>query len=209
MIWMQAIEEQVLSVAKVVEDQLDEKLHKLQNLDEDDLEQLRERRLEQYKRQAKQAQEWQSLGHGEYQEIPAEKEFFAVVKASKRVVCHFYRNSVPCKVVDKHLAILALQHLETKFVKLNAEKSPFLAEKLKIFMLPTLALVINAKVEDYVVGLDDVGGVDDFETEALERRLAKAGVINQVGEGTRASGSSAQTRRSIRRGGNPDDSDSE
>ena len=53
--------------------------------------------------------------------------------------------------MDKHLAILAKQHIETRFVKINAEKSPFLTEKLKIIMLPTLALIKNTKVDDYVV----------------------------------------------------------
>lgn len=55
------------------------------------------------------------------------------------------------QVMDKHLAILAKQHIETRFVKINAEKSPYLSEKLRIVVLPTLALVKNAKVEDYVV----------------------------------------------------------
>lgn len=55
------------------------------------------------------------------------------------------------QVMDKHLRILAKQHIETRFVKINAEKSPFLAEKLKIVVLPTLALIKNAKVDDYVV----------------------------------------------------------
>lgn len=53
--------------------------------------------------------------------------------------------------MDKHLSILAKQHIETRFVKIHAEKSPYLAEKLRIVVLPTLALVKNAKVEDYVV----------------------------------------------------------
>lgn len=53
--------------------------------------------------------------------------------------------------MDKHLSILAKQHIETRFVKIHAEKSPFLAEKLKIVVLPTLALIKNAKVDDYVV----------------------------------------------------------
>ena len=53
--------------------------------------------------------------------------------------------------MDKHLLELAKQHWETKFLKINAEKSPFLTERLKIFMLPTLALVKKGKVEDYVV----------------------------------------------------------
>ena len=53
--------------------------------------------------------------------------------------------------MDKHLAILAKQHIETRFVKINAEKSPFLTEKLKIIVLPTLTLIKNGKVDDYVV----------------------------------------------------------
>ena len=38
-------------------------------------------------------------------------------------------------------------------------------EKLKIWMLPTLALIRQEKTVDYVVGFDDVGGKDDFSTE--------------------------------------------
>jgi hypothetical protein len=53
--------------------------------------------------------------------------------------------------MDKHLAILANKHMETRFIKVHAEKSPFLTEKLRIVILPTLALVKNAKVDDYVV----------------------------------------------------------
>ena len=47
--------------------------------------------------------------------------------------------------------------------QIDAEKSPYLTEKLKIWMLPTLALIKNEKVIDYIVGLDDVGGSDDFK----------------------------------------------
>lgn len=62
-----------------------------------------------------------------------------------------YIFTVHLQVVDKHLNILAKQHIETRFVKIQAEKSPFLAEKLKIVVLPTLALIKKAKVDDYVV----------------------------------------------------------
>ncbi|KAJ0823735.1 putative Thioredoxin-like superfamily [Helianthus annuus] len=86
------------------------------------------------------------------------------------------------EVVDKHLSILAKQHIETRFIKIQAEKSPFLAEKLKIVVLPTIALIKNAKVDDYVVGFDELGGTDDFSTEELEERLSKAQVIFFEGE---------------------------
>ena len=38
-------------------------------------------------------QEWLTKGHGEYREIPSERDFFQEVKESKKVVCHFYRDS--------------------------------------------------------------------------------------------------------------------
>ena len=120
------------------------------------------------------------------------------------------------QVMDKHLQILAQQHMETKFVKvdsphhshqciklrrnpnrqcfshvlhiklprfycgaaqvlcqnliqpcaqIHAEKSPYLVEKLKIWMLPTLALIRQEKTVDYMVGFDDLGSKDDFTTE--------------------------------------------
>jgi hypothetical protein len=48
--------------------------------------------------------------------------------------------------MDSHLTKLAQMHPETRFVRINAEKSPFLAEKLRIIMLPTVALVLKGKV---------------------------------------------------------------
>lgn len=204
----QILEKQVLTVAKAVEDKLDEEIAALDRLDSDDLEVLREQRLKQMKKMAEKRSRWISLGHGDYYEIPNEKEFFTVVKASERVICHFYRDNWPCKVMDKHMSILAKQHLETRFVKIHAEKSPYLAEKLRIIVLPTLALIKNAKVDDYVVGFDELGGKDDFSTEELEERLAKADVICFDGESS-SNQSKAQTKRSVRQTSNADSSDSE
>ncbi|VFQ93841.1 unnamed protein product [Cuscuta campestris] len=204
------IEKQVLTVAKAVEDKIDEEIAALDRLDLDDIEVLRERRLQQMKKMAEKRSRWKSLGHGEYSEIMAEKDFFSVVKASERVVCHFYRENWPCKVVDKHMRILAERHMETRYVKIHAEKSPFLAEKLKITVLPTIALVKNAKVEDYVVGFDELGGKDDFTTEELEERLAKAGVINLESESSSLMASKSKSQqRSVRQSSNADSSDSE
>lgn len=187
------------TAAKAIEDQLDDELAKLDKLEDDDLERLREKRIQQLKKQATMRQQWLGQGHGEYQEIFNEKDFFAKVKTSDRVVCHFYRENWPCKVMDKHLLVLTKQHLETKFLKINAEKSPFLTERLKIFMLPTLALVKKGKVEDYVVGFDELGGTDDFSTEDLEDRLAKSGVIYGA-EGRVARPVASQSKRSVRQG---------
>ncbi|KAG9135052.1 hypothetical protein Leryth_011547 [Lithospermum erythrorhizon] len=203
------VEQQLLTVAKAVEDKIDDEIAAMEKLDADDLEALRERRLQQMKKMAEKRSRWISLGHGEYSEIQNEKEFFSVVKASDRVVCHFYRENWPCKVMDKHMSILAKQHIETRFVKINAEKSLYLAEKLKIVVLPTLALIKNAKVDDYVVGFDQLGGSDDFSTETLEERLAKAQVIVFEGESSLNPVKSKTQTRSVRQSSTADSSDSE
>ncbi|XP_076119587.1 thioredoxin domain-containing protein 9 [Alosa pseudoharengus] len=177
-----ALEHQMLQSARMVEEQLDAELGKLERMDEDELELLKVRRLEALKKAQKQKQEWMSKGHGEYREISSEKDFFPEVKDSKSVVCHFYRDSTfRCKILDKHLSILAKKHLETKFIKLNVEKAPFLTERLRIKVIPTLALVKDGKTKDYVVGFSDLGNTDEFSTEMLEWRLGCQDIINYSG----------------------------
>ncbi|XP_072300848.1 thioredoxin domain-containing protein 9 [Eucyclogobius newberryi] len=172
----------ITKVLEKVELQVDAELSKLNDLEEDELERLKEKRLETLKKAQKQKQEWLSKGHGEYREIPSERDFFSEVKESKKVVCHFYRDSTfRCKILDKHLSILAKKHIETKFLKLNVEKAPFLTERLRIKVIPSLALLIDGKTKDYVVGFSDLGNTDEFPTEMLEWRLGCADVINYSG----------------------------
>lgn len=168
--------------AKLMEEKVDEQLNKLDRMDDDEMDKLKERRLEALKKAQKQKQDWLSKGHGEYREIPSEKDFFGEVKESKNVVCHFYRDSTfRCKIVDKHLAILAKKHVETKFIKLNVEKAPFLSERLHIKVIPTMALLIDGITKDFIVGFGDLGNTDEFSTEMLEWRLGCTDVINYSG----------------------------
>ncbi|KAH7306616.1 hypothetical protein KP509_22G022200 [Ceratopteris richardii] len=168
---------------------------------------LRERRLQQLKKMAAKKSHWIANGHGEYQELLSEKDFFAAAKNSEKIVCHFYRENWPCKVMDKHMAFLAAKHIETRFVKIHAEKSPFLTERLKIVVLPTLALIKNTKVDDYVVGFDELGGTDEFTTEELEERLAKSNMLTLDGEMSMQRGKTKKS--SVRQGGNDTGSDSD
>ncbi|PWA31551.1 thioredoxin domain-containing protein 9 [Gambusia affinis] len=213
---VEIISKVIEQTAKVVDEQVEAQLSKLNEMDDDDLERLKERRLEALKKAQKQKQEWLSKGHGEYREISSEKDFFGEVKESKNVVCHFYKNSTfRCKIVDKHLALLAKKHVETKFIKLNVEKAPFLTERLRIKVIPTLALLLDGKTKDYVVGFTDLGNTDEFSTEMLEWRLGCADVINYSGNlmepptGSQKSGSKVTKveKKSIR--GRGYDSDSE
>ena len=81
-----------------------------------------------------------------------------MTKNSENVVIHFYRDETfRCKIVDKHLAILAKSHVETKFVKINAETCPFLTERLLIKVIATIPCIKGAKTRDYIVGFTDLG----------------------------------------------------
>ncbi|KAK3100230.1 hypothetical protein FSP39_016666 [Pinctada imbricata] len=177
------VEQQLLQATKIMEQQVDAEIERLEKMDDDDFEKLRQKRMDAMKKAQQQKQEMLSAGHGKYYEIATEKDFFDECKKSKKVVCHFYRDSTfRCKIIDKHLNILAPKHIETKFIKINAEKCPFLVERLRIVVLPTLCVAIDGKTTDYVVGFDDLGGVDDFPTEMLEWRLGRAQVINYNGD---------------------------
>lgn len=180
---MAALEENLLKVTKVIEKQVDAVIEQIDNLDTNDLEQIRKDRIKALQKKEEQKRIWLSNDHGKYEELPEEKMFFDIIKKSENVVIHFYRDSTPrCLIVDKHLKILAPNHIETRFTKLNAEKCPFLVEKLKIKTIPTIVLVQNATMVDKIVGFTQLGNRDDFSTEVLEWRIAQNNIINYEGD---------------------------
>merc|ERR1711939_793703 len=164
-------ERMVLGMAEKLEAGIDAQMAAMEE-EMGDLASLRKKRIQQMQKDAQLKKELAKIGHGKYEEIADEKEFFATAKKSEWMVCHFYRDATwRCEIVDKHLKLLATKCFKTRFVKINAEKSPFLVERLKVFMLPTLACVSKGQVVDYVVGFDDLGGTDDFPTEATSLAL--------------------------------------
>nr|VZI34740.1 unnamed protein product [Spirometra erinaceieuropaei] len=178
-----ALETQLHRAVQAIEDTVDEEIAKIEKMDEDDLEKIRRKRLEEMKEKAQKKEAWIAAGHGVYTELPSERDFFTACANSPALVCHFYRSSTfRCGIVDKHLALLAPRRVECRFVKIDAEKSPFLTAKLGVRVLPTLVLVKNEKVCDMIIGFDDLGGHDDFSTEMLDWRLGVAGVVDYQGD---------------------------
>merc|ERR1711962_201809 len=154
---------QLMAAAQIVEEQIDTELECLEKLDGDELEVLRQKRIAGMKKQQAKKQEWLSNGHGQYEEIPEEKEFFNVTKKSENVVVHFYKDDAfRCKIY--------------------AVKCPFLTERLKIRVIPTMAVIKDSKTRDYIVGFTDLGNTDEFSTEMLEWRLARSDIINYSGD---------------------------
>ena len=177
------IQQQVVGAVQAVETYVDKEIQNLDNLDQDDIQLIRQQRLKEMKKRSARKEEWLQIGHGQYQELKDEKEFFDEQKKSERFICHFYRESTfRCKIVDKHMEILAKKHIESRFVKIDAERSMWLAQRLKIKVLPTIACIMESKTKDYIVGFDDLGGVDEFPTEMLEWRLSIANMLDYHGE---------------------------
>ena len=146
--------------------------------DDDDLEQLRQKRLAELKSSRKEQIENISVrGHGQYTEI-AQDEFLPSVTASRQVVCHFYHKDFQrCKIIDMHLQLLARAHPETKFVYIDAEKTPFFVERLNVRTLPSLLFFRDGINFERVLGFDGVSNKDSFPTSALAKRLARSGMI--------------------------------
>ncbi|PPD99785.1 hypothetical protein GOBAR_DD03191 [Gossypium barbadense] len=135
-------------------------------MDHPELEKLHADRITALKKEAEKREALKRQGHGEYREI-SEGDFLGEVTGSEKVVCHFYHKEFyRCKIMDKHLKALASKHLDTKFIKLDAEVSidkPFL----------------KGIAVDRLVGFQDLGGKDDFVIRTLEVVLIKKGIVSE------------------------------
>ncbi|CAM8949838.1 unnamed protein product [Rhodiola kirilowii] len=148
-------------------------------MDDPELEKLHADRIAALKKEAEKRQALQRKGHGEYREI-TEGDFLSEVTGSELVICHFYhREFYRCKIMDKHLKALASKHVDTKFVRLDAENAPFFVTKLGIKMLPCVILFRKGIAIDRVVGFQELGNKDDFSTRSLEILLTKKGIISE------------------------------
>lgn len=142
--------------------------------DESALDIIRAKRIAMLKSQAAQAKK---LTAGEYLEI-SQPDFIETVTATHFVICHFYsRQFQRCEIVHKHLALLAAKYRDVGFCRIEAEKCPFFATKLGVRVLPTMVIFKDGGAVDRIVGFDELGATDEFETIVLEERLAKAKVI--------------------------------
>mmetsp|Transcript_30316 Transcript_30316/g.33871 ORF Transcript_30316/g.33871 Transcript_30316/m.33871 type:complete len:186 (-) Transcript_30316:134-691(-) len=174
----QVMNQQILKAGIELEKQLDAQLDTLNNLTADDMDALRQKRLRQMKLQYKQKQSWLAQGHGEYSRVDDQRAFFDACKKSRRVLCHFSRSSTErCRIVDKHMAILAEKHIEARFIYIDVEKAPFLVTKLKVWMLPSVIFFKDAILEDRMEGFDKFGGIDEFTTEDMENYLVGSGAL--------------------------------
>ena len=137
--------------------------------------------------------------YGSYTEI-IETEFLDTMLKNEKVVCHFYHKDFErCKIIDKHLKIIAPEHRETLFVKIDAEKTPFFTAKLNVRVLPTIILFVKGKAIHRFIGFQDFGMNDDFPTINLSRQLV---IFKMIQPKTKAEKGEVTIKR-----GKKDDSD--
>ena len=148
-------------------------------IDDPELERLHNEKLAAMQREHEARMKMQSKGHGEYQEVE-EGDFLEAVTGSDLCVVHFFcREFERCKIVDKHMKLLAPKYFGTRFLGLNAPECAFFVAKLKVQMLPCVVLFKNGVAFDRIVGFGDLGGKDDFTTDTFERKLQEAEVITK------------------------------
>jgi hypothetical protein len=93
--------------------------------------------------------------------------------------------------MDMHLQDLARRHINTLFLKINAEKAPFFCEKLNVRILPTVISFQHGitKPDHRQIGFINLkapegAGEDEWPVTELERELGKHGVIEYVQQAT-------------------------
>ncbi|KAJ3342769.1 hypothetical protein HDU83_005960 [Entophlyctis luteolus] len=154
---------------EIDEDALFEELEK----DDDDLlSDMRERRMQELRAEMMKQQEMAANQHGTYENILSEKEVLKITTSTDKCVVHFYHKEFRrCQIMDRHLGTLARKHFKTRFIKIDVELCPFLVEKLKIQVLPCVIPFIKGVSVDRLIGFEELGESDSFQTAVLERRL--------------------------------------
>jgi len=174
-------------------------------LDDPEILKIRNKRLAQMQTDHSYKQQLLAKGHGTYNEI-VEDEFLrevcnagALTKADQMkyqnsedteercgwVVCHFFHKDFEkCKVIDKHLRRISHEHIEAKFIRIDAEKTPFFVEKLKIRVLPCVIVFLGGIAQDErIMGFEGLAddmpedSKDDFPMSKVQERLAEIGCI--------------------------------
>ncbi|KAI9063324.1 GTPase inhibitor [Trametes sanguinea] len=171
---------------------------------------FREHGMEQLKREMDQLQQMRSDGHGQHREVTDEKEVIRLTANKPRCVVHFFHHKFKrCEIMDKHLARIAPKYFNTLFIKVFVENVPWLVERLGIKVLPCVMTFLNGVSKDRIVGFEELGNTDQFDTATLEWKLLNSGVI-QKEESSGPSinyGAKPSVRQQIR--GRPQDDDSD
>ena len=109
-----------------------------------------------------------------------EGEVIEATTCTPHLIIHFSNPEFKrCKIMSEHLVKLARLYECTKFVEIRAQEAPFLVAKMGIKVLPCLVCIVNTQAIDRIVGFEELGGEDEFETSVLEERLKRCKVLKK------------------------------
>ncbi|KAH9938223.1 thioredoxin-like protein [Fomitopsis serialis] len=185
---------------------------------------LREQGIQRLKAEMERLQQMKSSGHGRYEEITDEREVIRITANEKRCIIHFFHTDFTrCQIMDKHIAALAPKYFGTRFVRVFVENVPWLVEKLGVKVLPCVICFADGVTKDRqvsslsraahvltssrLIGFEDLGNDDKFETATLEWRLLNSGILVKEQQGANIVYGATPTVRQQIRGRQDDDSD--
>jgi len=146
---------------------------------------MREHGLQVLRQEMDRVKDMQANEHGRYTEMTNEKDIIRASGKEPRCVIHFYHtNFKRCEIMDKHLAKLAPKYFATRFIRVFVENVPWLVEKLMIKVLPCVLCFIDGVSKDRLIGFEELGNNDAFDTATLELRLSICGVIEKAAPGS-------------------------
>ncbi|KAJ6485177.1 thioredoxin-like protein [Mycena vitilis] len=167
---------------------------------------MREYGLQVLKQQMEQLTDMKQNQHGHYSEIKDEKEVVRVSAREPKCVVHFYHSKFKrCEIMDKHLAKLAPKYFNTRFFRVFVENIPWLVERLGIKVLPCVICFVDGVSKDRLVGFEELGNNDAFDTAVLELRLAVSGVIEKSSGSALESYANSSSSRALYRVKDDDD----
>ncbi|KAI9025877.1 thioredoxin-like protein, partial [Phycomyces nitens] len=148
----------------------------LENEDDSHMAYMREKRIKEIEEELERRQAMSENQHGLYTEISNEKEFMDITTSEKYVVGHFFHKDFRrCKIMDTHLEKLAAKHYGTRFIRIDVQNAPFLVEKLQVQTLPCVMAWVNGYCQIKLIGFDELGNSDGFQTSLLELKLNNSG----------------------------------
>ncbi|ORM40362.1 Thioredoxin domain-containing protein 9 [Babesia sp. Xinjiang] len=171
----------LLEKEREVEEELDNIRHietKISQLRDDEaMERFREARLRKLKETNAKRLEYMNNGYCRLVDVDSDSQFFDVCRNTQYVVAHFYRpTTVRSKYLDEKMHELCQVYFNTKFIRVNVERTPFLCERFNIWCIPTLMIIIDGKTNHSVVGFDEFGG-DGFTLDDFSKVLNKHGIV--------------------------------
>ncbi|KAJ3012817.1 Cytoplasmic thioredoxin isoenzyme 2 [Thoreauomyces humboldtii] len=87
------------------------------------------------------------------QEVTSLEEFNAILKSNKVVIVDFFATWCgPCKQISPKYTQLSDLHTAAKFIKVDVEEAPEIAETMNVASMPTFLIFVDGEKVDMVLG---------------------------------------------------------